>query len=129
MISNPSPACVLIIEDEYFIASDIVHTLQQGGLRTLGPVSDPAAAVRMLESEQVDFAVVDINLEGKMSFSVAADLRRRAIPFLFYTGYEASVVPHEFGDVILLQKPNDGDALVAEIRRLVTTSSAGDPTA
>lgn len=108
---------ILVVEDDYFIADDIVRSLRAAGLAIAGPVSGEAAASAELDQASIDFAVVDINLNGSISFGVAAELRKRGIPFLFLTGYESSVVPAEFQDAVLMQKPHDGDMIVAEIRR------------
>lgn len=117
MAGNAFPYHVLIVEDEYFIAHDLVRALKEDGLEALGPVSGPAAALLALDQQVVDFAVVDINFDGDISFEIATELRRRAIPFLFPTGYDTSVLPAEFDDAVLLQKPNDGKVIVAEIVR------------
>ncbi len=107
---------VLIVEDEFLIADDLARALQKEGWTVAGPVADAAGASAALDGT-VDFAVVDINLDGAISFAVAAELRRKAVPFLFLTGYDTSVVPAELDDVVLVQKPNDGEAVVAEIWR------------
>lgn len=118
MMSSEAPATrVLIVEDEYFIADDVVRTLRNEGLETIGPVADDTAALAALRGGGIDFAVLDINLDGAISFGVASELRRRSIPFLFLTGYDPSIVPAEYGDVAVLQKPSEGVAIVAEIRR------------
>ena len=117
MSSDAPSYSVLIVEDEFFIADDLARALRRKGMATLGPVADPIAAMATINGAEVDFAVVDINLDGAISFKVAAELRRREIPFLFLTGYDTSVVPAEFGDAVLLQKPSDSDVIVAEIER------------
>jgi DNA-binding response OmpR family regulator len=46
-----------------------------------------------------EFAVVDINLRGREAFSVADELKRKRLPFIFATGYGAPVIPDRFVDV------------------------------
>lgn len=109
---------VLIVEDEYFIAGDLVPALEAHGMTVCGPVANAQAALARLRSETVDCAILDIKLEGAICFDVAADLRSRGIPFLFLTGYGKDMLPPEFDDVPVLQKPCDTRRIVAALRRL-----------
>lgn len=108
---------VLVLEDEYFIADDLARNLAAEGLTIVGPVATERAARSRLDETRIDFAVLDIDLQGAKSFGLAAELRARGVPFLFLTGYDRSSVPKAFDDVPILQKPQDPDAVVAEIRR------------
>jgi DNA-binding response OmpR family regulator len=53
---------VLVVEDEYIIAFDIADTLADAGASVIGPVSVVAAALTILDIEQVEAAVLDTNL-------------------------------------------------------------------
>jgi DNA-binding response OmpR family regulator len=57
---------VLIVEDEYFLADDMAHALQQFGAQVVGPVPSTAKALALLADKTVDAAVLDINLNGEM---------------------------------------------------------------
>jgi CheY-like chemotaxis protein len=96
---------VLVVEDDYFIATSITEELQHRGLSVVGPVGAGEDALRLMAAEPVDFAVLDINLDGKMVFPVAAALRDAAIPFIFATGFDPGVIPPRFRDVPLHAKP------------------------
>lgn len=96
---------VLVVEDDYFIASSLTEELQHRGISVVGPVSDGDDALRLVAAETVDFAVLDINLDGAMVFPVAAALRDASIPFIFATGYDPGVIPPQFRDVPLHAKP------------------------
>jgi len=101
---------VLVIEDDYYIATDEQQALQGAGAVVIGPCAQA--------SDAVDCAVVDINLGRGPSFEAAATLRRRGIPFLFTTGYDAGAIPREFADVPRLEKPIREADLVAAIIRM-----------
>lgn len=109
---------VLIVEDEYFIADELVPALESHGMTICGPVANAQAALAKLRTEAVDCAILDIKLDGTICFDVAADLRSRGIPFLFLTGYEKDMLPPEFNDVPMLLKPCDTRRIVAAVRRL-----------
>ena len=109
---------ILVVEDEYFIAQDLCVALETAGAEVLGPVGDVAAALRLIENEQVDAAVLDINLHGIVDFGIAAELTRRAIPFVFATGYEPATVPTTYEHVPLWRKPFASPDLVAALTEL-----------
>lgn len=109
---------ILVVEDEYFIADEIVRLIEREGMCVAGPVSTWAAAKAEIERQAVDQALVDINLDGSISFETAMELRRRGIPFLFLTGYDATVVPPDLAGTIVLQKPFDERALLEAVRQL-----------
>jgi len=96
---------VLVVEDEYFIADDMVRVLQKLGADVVGPVQTAEKAMALLQDSPVDVAVLDINLRGRMVFPVADALRDRGVPFVFATGYSEAAVPPDYSDVPLWEKP------------------------
>ena len=71
---------ILIIEDEYFIASDIKRALTGVGAVAVGPAGTLESALALAE-EDIDLALLDVNLEGEHSYPIANRLRDRAVPF------------------------------------------------
>jgi hypothetical protein len=67
---------------------------------------------------QLDFGVLEVNLNGEPVFAVARVLRERGIPFLFSTGYGEGSVPPEFAHYPVLNKPFG----LADLRRIVTAA-------
>ena len=97
---------VLIIEDEVILAMDIEHTLERAGCGIAGVASTLEQSFELLATEEVDFAVLDVNLGGKEVFPLAAKLRVMEIPFFFLTGYSREIlIPKEFSDQVCLEKP------------------------
>lgn len=109
---------VLVVEDQYLVADEMRRVIRAMGGEVLGPVSQRAAAMSILERAEVDFAVLDINLGMSNAYPVAAELMRRHVPFLFATGCEPWVIPEEFRDVPRLDKPLTSRSLADAIRRL-----------
>ncbi len=62
---------VLVVEDEYILADDLLYALSSAGAQVLGPVGDSQSAKNILERETCDCAILDINLNGERSFEVA----------------------------------------------------------
>lgn len=111
---------VLVVEDEYFIAEDVAAALRRAGAVVIGPVASEAAATAAIlaSTADVDCAVLDINLQGSLVFSLADTLAERNIPFLFATGYSEESVPQRFAGVPRLEKPFDVNALVKALPSL-----------
>ena len=106
--------CVLVVEDEYFIADEIAGALHRYGARVAGPAPDVEAARRLLD-DGVDCAVLDINLKGEMVFGFAEELEARGVPFVFATGYDQPVIPERFRDVPRFEKPLKVDELLRTV--------------
>jgi general stress protein YciG/CheY-like chemotaxis protein len=99
--------CLLLAEDDYLIAEEMVFTLEQHGAEVVGPVPTVSAALELIatESLRLDGAVLDINLRDERVFPVATLLSRKGIPFVFVTGYGRSAIPGLYSSVPLFEKP------------------------
>lgn len=107
---------IFVVEDDYMIAHDLVEMLRARGAAVLGPVASVEAAVSLMQmTPRIDGALLDVNLQGKMAFAVADALTARDIPFVFATGYDMSVMPVRFAQIICCEKPFD---LVPFVRML-----------
>jgi CRP-like cAMP-binding protein len=109
-ITQAVPSRVLVVEDNYLLADAVCDLVRDCGHEVAGPVGFVEAGQAFLQDRQVDAAVVDINLHGKSSFPICADLQRLAIPFFFLTGFsDRQFIPAEFRQHRLLSKPIDVD--------------------
>lgn len=109
---------LLIVEDEYFIASDLKRVLEARGATIVGPVGRVADALALIERAPIDAAMLDVNLGSAMCFPIAERLQSRGVPFLFLTGYDGWTLPEGLRDVPLMVKPFDSAAVVAAVRDL-----------
>ena len=104
--------CVLIVEDEYIIAQDLVEEFKSRGAEIIGPAPTVERALNFIEhSKRLDGAVLDINLRGEKSFPIADVLRERGIPFVFSTGYDIAAIPEQYRIVPLYEKPRSTAAI------------------
>ena len=110
---------ILVVEDEYFIADDIARALTKLGAEVVGPAPDLERADALLSGNPVDWAVLDINLQGEMVYPVAKALRERGVPFIFATGYDASSIPNGYADVPRWEKPFDPQVLARVLPSLM----------
>jgi CheY-like chemotaxis protein len=111
---------VMVVEDEYFIASDINLVLEALGAEVVGPIADVAkAASTILSGEQIDCAVLDIDLKGQAVFPLVPLLREEGIPWIYVSGFSEALVPGEFRASTHLEKPVDDKVLVGSILDII----------
>lgn len=117
---------ILLVEDEYLLADEMRRALSKAGYETVGPVSDIAGALRVVETDaHIDAAILDVNLGGKHVFALADELTRRAVPFAFTTGYDRSVVPERYQDLPYFEKPVDLQVVVSALPALLADGQPG----
>jgi DNA-binding LytR/AlgR family response regulator len=107
-------ARVLIVEDDdlaAMAASDLVECL--GGI-VAGTARSVAAAKERLRQPGLDCVMLDVNLNGDLSFGIAAELQERGIPFVFCTGYSHAF--DGFEHVPRIMKPYRERDLVAAFK-------------
>lgn len=96
---------ILVVEDDYYLATDTARALRGAGAEVLGPYATEEDAQAELAEQRPDAVVVDVNLGLGPSFKLARRLKDGDIPFVFTTGYDAGVIPAEFEGVERLEKP------------------------
>ncbi len=96
---------ILVVEDEPLIAMDIEAELTSRGWEAVICVGTASAALKLLDTEEITAAVLDINLRGSKSFQIADVLERRNIPFLFLSGDSGESRPDDLKGRPLLSKP------------------------
>jgi len=108
---------ILVVEDDYIVANECSSVLRRHGAQVLGPVPDVSRARAALATELPDCILLDINLKGEMVFDLARELVVRAIPIIFTTGYDSSILPPSLRSRPCLQKPIETRELVQAVRR------------
>lgn len=97
---------ILLVEDEALIAAELKSRLQDAGYVVTWSASTLLTATSMAKIVDIEAAVLDVNLDGELSFPVADILRSRRIPFVFMSGYQRDgLIPDQFGTIHVVQKP------------------------
>ena len=109
---------VLVIEDDYIIAADIVDMLKMAAAVPVGPVGweDQALALVRDAATRLDFAILDVDLHGIASYRVADALTARDIPFIFTTGFGAEALDTAYRHHPRLEKPVSEAALTQMLK-------------
>jgi CheY-like chemotaxis protein len=101
---------VLIVEDEMFVAILLEDMLSELGYKVAGMASRVANALPLVDALDFDFAILDVNLAGEMSFPVADLLAEKGVPYLFSTGYgRPGIVPAHAHCPVLSKPFSSGD--------------------
>jgi ActR/RegA family two-component response regulator len=107
---------ILVLEDDMLLALDMEDHLVHRGHRISGPYSRVGQALAAIPRLNLIGAIVDLNLNGELSFPVIECLRQRAIPVIVCSGYaELPELRARLGDVPLMPKPWTPDVLDALI--------------
>ena len=96
---------VLVVEDEMTVAMLIEDMVSELAYDVAAVVPRLEDAMRLLDSDSFDLAMLDVHLNGKLVFPFAKELEEREIPFLFATAYGPRGIPPEFQGHLVLQKP------------------------
>ncbi|ALN72317.1 HWE histidine kinase domain-containing protein [Aureimonas sp. AU20] len=116
----------LILEDNMIISLDAEQLLIDQGVREVHLAASVSEARKLLESQAVDVALLDVNLGSETSFSLVPDLRRRDIPFVFVTGYGEKIeLPEDAAGAGAIKKPFDAQELVKALARAVAGARNG----
>jgi DNA-binding response OmpR family regulator len=113
-------ATILVLEDEPIIGLALEDMLVSKGA-TVVYASRMEEAHEALAQSEIDAAILDVNVHGRMSYPVAASLAELTIPFIFATGYGDSSHPPEFRTVPTIAKPYSA----AELEAALTRASEG----
>ena len=96
---------VLIVEDEMTIALMIENMVMDLGHEVVELAMRLPRAIEVAREAEIDFAILDVNLDGRMSFPVADVLTERGVPFVFATGYGSAGIEGSYKGRPILSKP------------------------
>ncbi|MBM0207643.1 response regulator [Micromonospora sp. STR1s_5] len=123
---------VLVVEDDPTIAMFLCDVIQRAEGTTIGPLSSlREARVFLGTTQQVDAAVLDVNLSDGDITPVLEALRARGTPVVIYTASTdlPQRVRDRHADVVVLHKPVQPGRLIGELRRQMSgrTSTSSTP--
>jgi CheY-like chemotaxis protein len=111
---------VLLVEDEMLVAWLLEDMLADLGYAIVGPASSVNQALAMIDAEAIDAAVLDVNLNGQMSYPIADVLAARSVPFVFSTGYDKDTLLDGYRIFPVLQKPFHRSQLSVVLAKMLT---------
>ena len=97
---------ILIVEDSFMVLLTLEAMCENLDWQIVGPATRLDTALALARTETFDVAMLDVNLDGEMSWEVADALLARQIPFAFSTGYDQeNLLPARFAGNLVLSKP------------------------
>ncbi len=115
---------VLILEDSLIIAMEAEEILREIGAETVEIVSNLEQAINAVDTNDFDFALLDVNLGEAMSFGFARSLMERGMPFGFVSGYsDTQDFPQDLRHLPLLVKPFNEGAMLEFLAKLFPAES------
>lgn len=113
---------VLVVEDEYLLATEVASALSRQGAVVLGPVPTVAQARKVLASSGYpDVALLDVNLGGELVWPLADLLQAAHVPIVLATGYDEDVISPPYDQVPRCEKPTS----LAEVLQTICKVLAG----
>jgi ActR/RegA family two-component response regulator len=103
---------IVILEDDYYQAHDCQEMLESAGAKVVAISATIPDLDALLEKGPVHVVLIDINLGHGLSLDFARELKARAIPFVFLTGYDAAMLPDDLAGSAYLSKPADSGRIV-----------------
>jgi response regulator NasT len=101
---------ILVVDDDRLVLATLAHGLSQAGYEVID-ADNGDDAILLAREHKPDLALLDIRMEGKSGFDVAAYLREYCqMPFMFLSAFsdeETVRQVNELGAVAYLVKPLD----------------------
>ncbi len=111
---------VLVLEDEALIGITLQDDLHDAGYRVAGPFTTCADALDWLQANTPDAAILDAALKDGSCCGIAAELDRREVPFLVYSGHRADhQLQSDFHHILWIEKPAPSSRLVQACQQLL----------
>jgi len=124
MVSGMSGPCCMIVEDQALIGMSLEAYLEDAGFTVAGPFPSCADALRWLEHNTPQVAVLDVSLRDGTSLPIARTLRGRNTPFAIYSGLSFTAnLPEELKEVPWLEKPVPREELTQTLTRIRRTEA------
>ena len=89
---------ILVVEDEAMVSMLLEDMVLDCGCEIIGPVARFEEALALAQAAEFDVAVLDLNLNGTLSYPIAEIIRGRGIPVIFATGYGSDGLRDSFRD-------------------------------
>ena len=114
---------VLVVEDEMLVLMAIEDMLSDLGCTSITVAGNVRKALSLAKTKKFDLAILDINLDGQRSYTIAKALSDNGVPFAFSTGYGEHGVGEGFGGRPVLSKPYSSSHLVTVLTALLSEGS------
>lgn len=115
---------IVIVEDDFYLRDELIHTFQKAGYDALGP-SELETVEEKLAKLKPDLLILDVNLPGKTGYELCKSLKlKSSFPILILTARDTlsdELTALGLGADDFLTKPCHPERLLARAERLLQT--------
>ena len=119
-MKNFAELSILLVEDEYLIALEAEQMLEVMGFKSVEIASTWDTAAMQAEEGRFDVAILDVNLNGQLSFPIADKLGERGLPVVFASGYDLRHRTDTEFDFVCVTKPYTAEVLKTALAAALT---------
>jgi DNA-binding response OmpR family regulator len=127
-MNSNEKARILVVDDDRLVLATLTHGLSQAGYRVID-ADNGDDAILLAREHQPALALLDIRMQGKSGFDVAAYLREyHQIPFVFLSAFsdEATLARgRSLGAAASLTKPLDIAQILPVVEAVLSRARAG----
>lgn len=111
---------VLVVEDNPALAYDIEDIFSECGAEVIGPALDLPSGLQLARENNLDGAILDIDLGGEYIWPLARELKDHKVPFVFVSADCGEGMPDDFQGCTCLDKPAPGERILTTIADLIS---------
>lgn len=116
---------VLVVEDEVFVALDVAATVEDANGTVVGPVGTVRQAIDLIDRQEVDAAILDVNLADGDLEPVLDRLKSRNVFVVIHTGGGLPQrLAKRYPEMPVFQKPIPPSVLTRTLATAFATSAA-----
>jgi CheY-like chemotaxis protein len=120
-MTTQTPAkTVFLVEDEVMIRMMVADMLEELGYAVAAEAGQIDQALQLAQTTRFDFAILDVNVDGKLITPVADLMIAQRRPFIFASGYGSPGLPQSYRDHPSFQKPFTTPSLSAMIDKILS---------
>jgi chemotaxis family two-component system sensor kinase Cph1 len=113
------------VEDSFLVITLLEEIFEDLGWQFVGPATRVVDALQLASTGVFDAALLDVNLNGEMSWEVARVLAERGVPFVFSTGYNIkTMLPAHLAGTPVIGKPFRIREVEDKIRQAISAHRA-----
>jgi DNA-binding NarL/FixJ family response regulator len=110
---------VLVAEDEFLIAMDVMDELDMAGFQTIGPFAEISGALDCCRRKLPDCAVLDVRLRDGESYPLADWLAAQQVPVVFHSAHaSARELAARYPHARICPKPASTSSLAEAVAQL-----------
>ena len=115
---------VLVVEDESMRVLNLEEELDRDGYAIVGPYYSVLRALGGIPDEEIDVAILDVDLRGELIFPLVDELAELGVPFVLLAHPDSRILLEQYREQPALTKPFEATALLQLLSDLLPARRA-----